>query len=310
MKPHRTIHSLQAMRAIAAWLVIIDHTLLEMSSNNVKDPLTHVAWTLGSLGVSIFFVISGFIMVHISWHAFGQRTSTTRFITRRVIRIAPLYWVATLAALAYHKVSATHGAHDGWSELLRSITFIPYAGNQNSWSPILPQGWTLSYEMMFYAIFAIGLFFRRVIALSIIVFSLGLLVVFGPQAEVAEIAFISSPIILWFVLGIAIATLWEWRGLKEPAWLASSAACLERFGNASYSTYLFHGFVLTMLLRAWIRVQGAISFWIVPVSLLAATIAGLAAHRFLEKPILRFGDRLRKNLSVRLLPTRVDSQPT
>ena len=292
MKPGKTLQSLQAIRAISAWLVIIDHTLLELSHNKVEDRLTHIAWSLGSAGVYAFFVISGFIMVHISWDGFGQNVSTASFIKRRFLRIAPLYWIATLAALAYHQVSATHGAHDGWREVALSLAFIPYAGSGSEWSPILPQGWTLSYEMMFYAIFAIGLSFRRTVALPAIVLSLCLLVAFGPQTESSTITFLSSPIVLWFVLGIGLATCWEWLELNEPAWLASSAVSLKRFGDASYSTYLFHSFALTMLLRAWLLARIPLSFWLVPVSLVVATVTGLFAHRFIEKPILRIGTKL------------------
>ena len=59
------LHSLQALRAVAAWLVISDHALLEVTRNEPQNPVTHVAWVFGSSGVYVFFVISGFIMVHI-----------------------------------------------------------------------------------------------------------------------------------------------------------------------------------------------------------------------------------------------------
>jgi peptidoglycan/LPS O-acetylase OafA/YrhL len=287
MKPRRTIHSLQELRALAAWLVVIDHTLLELTHNRIEDPLTHLAWTLGSSGVSVFFVISGFIMVHICWGSFGRGSSTLGFLARRVLRIVPLYWLATFAALAYHRISATHGANDGWADLVRSLTFIPYAGSENSWSPILPQGWTLTYEMIFYLIFAVGLSFRRGIALPAIALSLATLVVLGPAMSNPTATFIASPILLWFILGMALATLWHWQGLEEPGWLGSSSLYLERFGNASYSTYLCHGFILTMLLRLWIVANGSVSVWIVPASFLAATAAGLVTHAVVERPILR-----------------------
>jgi peptidoglycan/LPS O-acetylase OafA/YrhL len=287
MKARQTIHSLQALRAVAAWLVIMDHSLLEISHNKIGNPLTHLAWTLGSSGVSVFFVISGFIMVHICWNGFGQRDATSRFLKRRILRIVPLYWLATLVALAYHKVSATHGAHDGWRELAMSLAFIPYAGSEHSWTPILPQGWTLIYEMMFYVIFAISLVFRRQVALPAIAIFLGILVDVGPFLGNPRVTFIASPIVLWFVLGMGLATAWRWLSLQEPAWLAAKSVRLEPFGNASYSTYLCHGFVLTMLLRIWVAATGSVSLWIVPLSMVAATAAGLATHILVERPILR-----------------------
>jgi len=288
------LYSLQAVRALAAWLVIADHALLELAGNQPGDLVTHVAWTLGSAGVYAFFVISGFIMVHISWESFGREAAATNFLRRRVIRIVPLYWLGTVVALAYHRISATHGAHDGWLELLYSLTFIPYRGADDSWTPILPQGWTLSYEMLFYAIFASGLSFPRKFALPAMGVVLGALVTFRPLLPNEAMVYLASPIVLWFLLGMGLATIWRWRGFEEPGWLARSAKFLEPLGDASYSTYLIHGLILTALLRVWAMVAGPPSIWIVPVSLVAATIAGLCTYIAVEKPILRIINNLWK----------------
>jgi peptidoglycan/LPS O-acetylase OafA/YrhL len=287
MSADSKLHSLQAIRAIAAWLVVIDHVLLELSGNRPEAALTHVGWTLGSLGVDAFFVISGFIMVHIGWHSFGRPAAAADFLRRRLTRIAPLYWLATLAALAYHRVSATHGAHAGWSDVAHSFAFIPYVNEEGAWSPILPQGWTLSYEMMFYGIFALGLFLPRRAALPAIGVALAALVILGPLQRNETVAYLASPIVLWFVLGMGLAVLWRWRRLREPGWLARAAQLLEPFGDASYSTYLAHGFVLTMLLRLWTMRIGPPSLWILPVSLAAATAVGWATHMAVERPLLR-----------------------
>ena len=98
------IHFLQTARAIAAWLVVTDHALLELSRNAPNNPVTHLAWSLGSAGVIVFFVISGFIMVHISWESFGKRAASVDFLRRRLIRIVPLYWLATVTAFVSHKL--------------------------------------------------------------------------------------------------------------------------------------------------------------------------------------------------------------
>jgi peptidoglycan/LPS O-acetylase OafA/YrhL len=281
------LHSLQALRAVAALLVVIDHALLEISDNQPGGLITHVAWTLGSAGVYVFFVISGFILVHISWGSFGRPSSATNFLRRRITRIVPLYWLATIAAFAYHKVSATHGASDSWPELVRSLAFIPYCGGDGSWDPVLPQGWSLNYEMMFYAIFALGLSFPRKIALPAVGITLGAFVVIQPLLPNETLAYLSSPIVLWFLLGMGLATLWHWGGFEESERLARSTRCLEPLGDASYSTYLVHGFILTIVLRAWLLAAGPPSIWVVPISVAITAIAGWATYRFVETPILR-----------------------
>jgi len=284
-------HFLQALRAIAAWLVVADHTLLDVTHAELRNPATSVAWAIGNIGVYIFFVISGFIMVHICWDDFGRRGAAPNFLLRRIIRIVPLYWLATIAALIFHKVSATYGAHAGWSELVRSFLFIPYRDEDGVWAPILRQGWTLNYEMMFYAIFAAALAFRRQIALPAIGGALGIFTLVGLFMSTGILANLSSPIILWFVLGVGLAALWRWRGFEEPKGLARSAKLLEPFGDASYSTYLVHGFALTMLLRIW----EAPSAWFVPIGLAVATAAGFGVHMVVEKPILQAATSLWKS---------------
>ncbi len=284
------LHSLQALRAIAAWVVIVDHALQELTNNQAGNPLTHLGWTMGGIGVNLFFVISGFIMVQISWETFGRPASSANFLRRRLIRIVPLYWIATFAALAYHRVSATHGEHAGWPELIHSLAFIPFAGEDGSWAPILGQGWTLNYEMMFYAIFAVGLFLRRQIALPAVGTILGAFVFSRPLLSNPTWAYLASPLVLWFVWGMARAVLWRWGGVNEPQSLAKLTRVLEPLGDASYSTYLVHGFVLTIILRVWVLLAGPPSLWIVPVSLVIATIAGWLTHLGVEKPILRLAN--------------------
>jgi exopolysaccharide production protein ExoZ len=292
------IHFLQALRAIAAWLVVADHALLDVTHGDPGNPATAVAWAMGGIGVYVFFVISGFIMVQISWDDFGRSGASVSFLQRRIIRIVPLYWLATLAAFAFHKVSATHGAHAGWSELLRSLLFIPYRDDVDGWTPVLAQGWTLNYEMFFYLIFAAAIALPRQVAVPA---TAGVLIAFtlvGSFLPEGILAYLSSPIVLWFALGIGLAVLWRWCGLSEPAWLARPAKFFEPFGDASYSTYLVHGVVLTLLLRVWLKVAELPSAWFIPAGLVAATIAGLAVHNVLEKPILRAVTDLSKRVEM------------
>ncbi len=281
------IHSLQALRAIAAWLVITDHAILELTHNSPANPASNLAWSLGEAGVYVFFVLSGFIMVHISWDAFSQPGAPMQFLRRRLVRIVPLYWGATLLALAYHRVSATHGAHAGLRELTYSLAFIPYPGDDNSWRPILPGGWTLNYEMLFYGVFTLGLLLPRPRGLAVVASSLALFVGVGFFLPAGSLSVLASPIIFWFLLGMGLALQWHRHNFSEPAWLARPARFLEPLGDASYSTYLSHGFVLTLLLRLWQRTAGEPGIWIIPVSLVVTTLIGWIVHVSVEKPVLQ-----------------------
>jgi len=299
-KTSSKFYFLQALRAIAAWLVVADHALLAVTHNELSNPMTSFAWALGTIGVYIFFVISGFIMVHICWDDFALPGAAQHFMRRRIVRIVPLYWVATIAALVFHRVSSSDKAPEGWAELLQSLLFIPYYNENVGWHPILGQGWTLNYEMMFYAIFAVALTFPRKLALPGIAVVLGIFTSVGPVLPSGILKYLSSPIVLWFVVGVAIAALWRSGGFVEPKGLARSVKFLEPFGDASYSSYLVHGFALTMLLRVW----EAPSAWFVPVGLVVAVGAGLGVHIMIEKPMLQAMTR-RKPLIIYRTPRQL-----
>ena len=56
-------------------------------------------------GVDLFFVISGFVMVYITWGApRGQGSIIGRFVYARATRVYPAYWLYTVLALAAYMI--------------------------------------------------------------------------------------------------------------------------------------------------------------------------------------------------------------
>jgi exopolysaccharide production protein ExoZ len=142
---------IQILRGLAALLVLIHHVLEEsqpLFGGHIPSPLV----LLGASGVDIFFVISGFIMYYTNRHRFGRKDAPVDFLGRRIIRIVPLYWLCTIAVVllqigglyAHKKITGT--------TLGLSLLFLPNANIVHG------VGWTLNYEMYFYAILAIWLF--------------------------------------------------------------------------------------------------------------------------------------------------------
>lgn len=90
------INNIQSLRAFAAINVVLFH-IIETSasySQNV-DKLSYLeGW--GANGVDIFFVISGFVMLHTQ---FFQRRTPSQFLRNRIIRIVPIYWAITAFVL-------------------------------------------------------------------------------------------------------------------------------------------------------------------------------------------------------------------
>src|ERR1700712_4769723 len=149
-----TLPSIQWLRAVAAIMVAIDHAtyfsdLINQQSGQALR--TFLGFSNWSFGIHIFFVVSGFIMIHTT-HNFGETAAWRHFLMRRVIRVVPLYWLLTTVIVVGVLVSphSLEIATDKFQYILRSYLFIPALRSEGDLRPILGQGWTLNYEMFFY----------------------------------------------------------------------------------------------------------------------------------------------------------------
>jgi len=217
------ILSIQYLRALAALLVVAAHA--------GAHPLTgefYLYGRLGQLGVTLFFVISGFIMVAIT----GQgRLKPLDFLRRRAIRIVPLYWLFTgvaalLAVLAPAMFKSTVFT---WPHLLQSLAFIPHLapGRDDSTSPLLSLGWTLNFEAMFYLAFALlGMFVARW-RVALLTVGFVALVLFGLLARLTDpvLSFYTDAMILPFVAGCWLGLGWVSGSFDRlPRWLVPGLA--------------------------------------------------------------------------------------
>lgn len=223
---------IQMFRALAALMVVFGHAqhhaILAAEKAGMSFRPSHLMpW---EAGVDLFFVISGFIIVHASRGLFGQEGATRTFMLRRLIRIVPLYW---LCATAYLLISRQFGSadsqiqQDGWG-IVASYLFWPVDLFRDGHArPFYDLGWTLNYEMFFYFVFALSLGLRRQKAVLVVgrlmvaVVGLGLLVPGMP----VPLRFWSQPIILEFVLGMAIAEAFN-RGIRLPGRIAIPIALI------------------------------------------------------------------------------------
>lgn len=159
---------------------------------------------VGAEGVDIFFVISGFVMVF----AYARKErSAWAFYGERVIRIAPLYWTATLALVALFGIGFRPNGLQGYNlaDVITSFLFYPKVRLDGENGPILSLGWTLIYEIFFYLIFGAFLWLRnirdRVVAISaVLIIVVGVGRLFGPDSPYALRVYTDS-IMLEFVAG-------------------------------------------------------------------------------------------------------------
>jgi len=183
--------SIQVLRGLAAFGVLLFHASL---------------LGVGSAGVDVFFVVSGFVM----WSSTNSREhSPWAFWKARLIRIAPLYYFYTAIfclMLYVHEAFATP-----LDEVLKSLLFIPFTNSHDKQMvPILGAGWTLNYEALFYVVFGCALLVTRTSwRFALVSVILILFVAARPFTDQNNaIAFRStSPLLLEFLAGMAAGAL-------------------------------------------------------------------------------------------------------
>ncbi|HMC15501.1 MAG TPA: acyltransferase [Albitalea sp.] len=201
------IAPIQYLRGFAAMLVVWHHAQEQFPT---LKALFNTQF--GNSGVDLFFVISGFIMVVTTA---GHEGGAGRFIRKRILRVVPLYWLLTLLVVAMAVVAPSlfHATHPTLAHVLKSLLFIPHESPSHpgmAW-PVLVPGWSLNYEMFFYAIFAASLFVRPVWRLALLagvlsgLVAIGLL--FGPFDNLPLRAY-TSLLLAEFVVGAVIAHAW------------------------------------------------------------------------------------------------------
>lgn len=163
----------------------------------------------GGSGVDLFFVISGFIMVHTTK---AKPPTPAQFLVARFARIAPIYWLITLATFSAALLAPNlfKSTTADLKQLILSLLFIPFSKAGGFPQPILFVRWTLNLEMFFYAIFAAGLSLRPyargawVAAAVVSVIGLGKLI-WPVQGVLWD--FYCRPLLLEFAMGMAIGLL-------------------------------------------------------------------------------------------------------
>ena len=202
------LSNVQVLRGIAAVMVVVYHIGNEFADRGFPGTFPDVG--VGSAGVDIFFVVSGFIMVHSSAAAFGAPGAAGLFLARRIVRLVPLYWLVTTITVVEMVRPSRHTGLPGetWRWIAASYGFLFYPRADGGDFPVYAQGWTLNFEMLFYACFAAVLPFRRGVALWTLGAGLTLLALVGLAVSLPwPVDRWSNSNIVEFVLGLALAAI-------------------------------------------------------------------------------------------------------
>jgi len=150
------LYNIQLLRGIAVLLVVLFHIMSVERKYGGKSYLLSNITNFGMIGVDIFFVISGFIMVVVTQGYYKNIKKAFEFLYNRIARIYPTYWFYTLLVLIVYLIKPTmvNSSQGNRVDILASFLLLP-----SDVLPLVMVGWTLIYEMFFYIIFFLMLLF-------------------------------------------------------------------------------------------------------------------------------------------------------
>jgi peptidoglycan/LPS O-acetylase OafA/YrhL len=339
----RKILNIQAMRAFAVMLVVFSHLVhIERKYGHHETFLSNYL-LYGVSGVDLFFVISGFVMVTVSWKTQDQSLLyPLQFLYNRITRIYPVYWFysAIVLAVYYYRPEMVNSSQGNQVLIVESFLLWP-----QKLAPLLAVAWTLTHEMYFYLMFTLMLWggrghLQRYLFFWMIAVIIGNLVL--PSSTSPLIKIIFHPLTLEFIAGCIVAHVvlrgytgygrlylfgggilllfstagcYAYFGSVFPdGWyrvLFFGAPCslmvygavasefkgrlyfppwLNAIGDASYSIYLSHVLVLSVLGRVWYQFgqEGLYDNYLVfAFMILLVIVYGYLSFRYIEKPIIR-----------------------
>ncbi len=208
--------NIQALRGVAVLMVLLFHVHALEAQYYQREILSNF-FDLGTAGVDIFFVISGFIMVQVTRGKFQKPDEIIYFLLHRLTRIYPLYWFYSLLLIVVFLIQPNwiHHVKDQTFSMIKSFLLLPQPTG-----PLLNVGWSLVHELYFYSVICLILFFPE----KILLFLLG---AWAILVMISHIIFsFSSPMLLLmthpltmeFIAGCSIAQFYNSSGKKSWAW--------------------------------------------------------------------------------------------
>ena len=352
--------ALTGLRFFAALYVVLFH--LRASKIAFQSGLMGLIVQLGFTGVSLFFVLSGFILVYTYQ---GQDIPVGKFFRARFARVYPAY-AFSLLLMAHAFYRTTHLINSprlAWGAAHPLVSILSVLTLTQSWIPLGATAWnlvawSLSVEAFFYAVFpfVLGWLGRRgksqIVALLLLLWVTSLLfsgsyvwlrpdgagmlyssagnstwlnvVKFNPLVRLPEFLMgmcagmlflrngcpreLANPLVLGSMFGIVVVAWFSpaipypllHTGLLSgifaalvyglalgPSWTnLLKSRLLVVLGDASYSLYLLHNFVLTRILERDGRLVHTTAPWIVLAMAVAIALA-IGVYNFVEEPLRR-----------------------
>lgn len=341
----KQLNLIQVFRGIAALFVVGVHGEL-IFRQNLDQVFLFKIFHFGGSGVDFFFVLSGFIIYYIHQKDLGKSHKLKTFLLKRLVRIYPIYWIILMTKImASISFNYANIYERNWLEVIKAITLFPQDREILSQS-FLGVSWTLSYEIFFYIIFGLLIYFKPkfclpAVAIWLTAVLLKFVGIFTVPEDSIILQFLFSQLHLEFAFGLLAAHIvsnYKIANAKKLIYigiflytlaainfnydlypisdviifaipstiLVIGAAGLEMhktinvpsfwilLGNASYSLYLVHGFVINNITKITVNLGliDAITSNTIMLTLfalinaVAAVIVGCLIYLLIEKPLL------------------------
>lgn len=304
-KKRRYITGLDGIRAIAVIMVLAYHLKLALFKS-------------GFLGVTVFFVLSGYLITGILISEVEEEGTIDlkNFWLRRIRRLVPAVMsmavVIIFVSAVVNKIIFTKGCKDflasvlgfnNWWQIFNKVSYFEAAGVPSPFTHC----WSLAIETQFYLIYPLillgiyklvksrgegrakrGLLFAGVTLMLALISVILMIVLFDPQQDASRVYYGTDTRAFSLLFGALLAILWEYR--MVPRRLSASVNMV--LGSVSFAVLL----VMT------IAINGSSNFWYrggqfvgtILTVLVIYTVSGRKTwlSRFLSNPVLKWiGDR-------------------
>lgn len=304
-KKRRYITGLDGIRAIAVIMVLAYHLKLALFKS-------------GFLGVTVFFVLSGYLITGILISEVEEEGTIDlkNFWLRRIRRLVPAVMsmavVIIFVSAVVNRVIFTKGCKDflasvlgfnNWWQIFNKVSYFEAAGVPSPFTHC----WSLAIETQFYLIYPLillavyklakirgdgrakrGLLFAGVTLLLALISVILMIVLFDPQQDASRIYYGTDTRAFSLLFGALLAILWEYR--MVPRRLSASVNMV--LGSVSFAVLLVMTIAINGSSNFWYR--GGQFFGTILTVLMVYAVSGRKTwlSRFLSNPVLKWiGDR-------------------
>lgn len=191
------IKELDSIRGIACLMVVLFHYTTKYSvAFNTEKTTDLLNFKYGGVGVSLFFMISGFVI----YLSINNIENAKVFFIKRFIRLYPIFWICMLTTFMIMNLSPIEKYHRSFLDLIFNITMVP---DVFGFTRIDGVYWSLLPELFFYLAIGFTLFLKKIKYFTYICFGWLLLILLNHFHEVMPLRIIFNlKYGYFFIIGI------------------------------------------------------------------------------------------------------------